>query len=374
MKKPVKRGLFAAAFAALWAASATPAYTQTTAFRFTDLDWRDPHWFAQSPIGCLDVTNIDNFGIKGFNVQLQNLIQTDSDSEGHLEQNYLIIFDPLNQAGAGGTLGFGTDALCTAPLGSTTCSPYFPFPSFTYDNTPASCLGVLAGTTNAAYTPAIVSPTAPCFVSSLGNITLYVMFPLTLRDAYLAATYSGNPATGLVNGMIRGFVTEADANNTIVPFSVDGNQLTLSRYFRGGVSACSQPSPSVGDKDIGPDGASGWYVYLNFTASAVPLVSATPVHDTPLTLLQLDAPAPNPFNPVTTIRYTLPHSGAVLLNVYDATGRRVADITSGSQSAGPHEETWDGRDTLGMPVSSGVYFVRLESAGETRVRKIVLLK
>jgi len=99
----------------------------------------------------------------------------------------------------------------------------------------------------------------------------------------------------------------------------------------------------------------------------VPLVSATPVLHTLPSLLELDAPAPNPFNPTTTIRYALPRAASVDVSIYDAAGRRIASLVNGWQPAGPHQELWDGRDALGQPASSGVYFVRLESAGEKRV-------
>jgi hypothetical protein len=228
--------------------------------------------------------------------------------------------------------------------------------------------------TTSGYNPAVTASTAPCFVAALGTVTLAAPVPLTLQDAYVAAQYQGNPANALVNGLIRGFLSEATANATIMPanMALIGDK-SLSSLLRGGVGSCSQPAPALGDRDI-VNATTGWYVYLNFIATVVPLVSATPVHDTPLTLLQLDAPAPNPFNPITTIRYTLPSSGTTRLSVYDAAGRRIVTLADGWQGAGPHEEVWDGRDTMGSTVSSGVYFVRLESAGESRVRKIVLLK
>lgn len=357
-------------------AMSSAAFAQPTAFRISDLDWRDPHLFATiTGPGCVDITNFDNFGVKGLNPQLQAGIQNDTDSDGHLDLNYLIVFDPLNQVGAGGTLQFGTDVFCSPPLAGTTCSPNSALPSFSYDNTPVECLSLLAGTTNAAYVPTIVSPTAPCFVAPLGTITIFMLFPLTLQDAYIAATYSGNPATGLVNGLIRGFVTETVANNTILPFSLDLEGLKpLSAYLRGGVNSCSQPSPQLGDKDVGPGGVAGWYVYLNFVASVVPLVSATPVQHNLPSLLALDAPSPNPFNPATTIRYQLPRAGSVQLHVYDAAGRPIASLVDGWRPVGSHQEMWNGRDALGLPVSSGVYFVRLVAGGEARTRKIVLLK
>ncbi len=90
--------------------------------------------------------------------------------------------------------------------------------------------------------------------------------------------------------------------------------------------------------------------------------------------LELGQNRPNPFNPVTSIRYVLPQAGRARLSVYDAAGRLVATLVDGPVKAGPHATAWDGTNDEGMQVSSGVYFCRLEAAGETRAMKMVLLK
>jgi len=100
----------------------------------------------------------------------------------------------------------------------------------------------------------------------------------------------------------------------------------------------------------------------------------TAVGDGPAMALELEEPYPNPFNPATMVRYTLPETSPVTIAVYDASGHMVALLTKGVRDAGSHTARWDGRDTRGSSVTSGVYFVRLESRGITRVRKIVLLK
>jgi hypothetical protein len=85
---------------------------------------------------------------------------------------------------------------------------------------------------------------------------------------------------------------------------------------------------------------------------------------------------PNPFNPVTTIGYTLATSGHVTLRVYDVTGALVRTLVDGVQSAdaGALQATWDGRADTGAAVSSGVYFYRLEAGGTIETRRMVLLK
>jgi hypothetical protein len=83
---------------------------------------------------------------------------------------------------------------------------------------------------------------------------------------------------------------------------------------------------------------------------------------------------PNPFNPVTLIRYIIASAGPAQVDIYDVTGRRVRTLVNEWQEAGMQSIYWRGRDAGGIPVASGVYFVRLESNGEMRSRKIVLLK
>jgi len=83
---------------------------------------------------------------------------------------------------------------------------------------------------------------------------------------------------------------------------------------------------------------------------------------------------PNPFNPSTRIAFTLPHSAHVRLAVYDLRGRRVAVLLDEQRPSGRYEVTWDARAVDGSVLSSGVYFVRLESAGQTSSRKLVLVR
>ena len=89
---------------------------------------------------------------------------------------------------------------------------------------------------------------------------------------------------------------------------------------------------------------------------------------------ELFANQPNPFNPSTTIRYSLEAAGSVRLLVYDTTGRRVRSLVQGSESAGEHSVAFDGRDDRGDVLASGVYFYRLEAGSVVKTRKMVLLK
>jgi hypothetical protein len=108
------------------------------------------------------------------------------------------------------------------------------------------------------------------------------------------------------------------------------------------------------------------------------LAEAIVTHELPLPeTFGISACYPNPFNPVTTIRFTMPTDESVTLSIYDITGRLVAKLVNGNLTAGYHEITWNGTNAAGKKVTSGVYFAKLtadSNAFNTSVEKIVLLK
>jgi len=83
---------------------------------------------------------------------------------------------------------------------------------------------------------------------------------------------------------------------------------------------------------------------------------------------------PNPFNPSTVIRFTLPESGAVTLTVHDLLGRRVATLVDGDLAEGTHSVRWNGRDAAGTVAQSGVYMYTLRTATTVETRRMLLAK
>jgi hypothetical protein len=84
--------------------------------------------------------------------------------------------------------------------------------------------------------------------------------------------------------------------------------------------------------------------------------------------------APNPFNPTTSIRFELPRSMTVTVAVYDMSGRMVRTLVEGPVDSGPRTVVWDGRDSFGREVASGVYLCRLTSVAGTHVRRMSLVR
>ena len=83
---------------------------------------------------------------------------------------------------------------------------------------------------------------------------------------------------------------------------------------------------------------------------------------------------PNPFNAETTIAYDVAQPGPVRLSVYTLTGQLVRALVDAERQTGSYSVTWDGRDTAGRPVATGVYVCRLEARGHRTTRKTLLVK
>jgi 1,4-alpha-glucan branching enzyme len=83
---------------------------------------------------------------------------------------------------------------------------------------------------------------------------------------------------------------------------------------------------------------------------------------------------PNPFNPVTTIRFSLAESGQASLRIYDVSGRLVRSLVDDTVDGGMHEVLWDGTNNRGDRTASGVYFYRLLTDRFTKTRRMVLLR
>jgi hypothetical protein len=83
---------------------------------------------------------------------------------------------------------------------------------------------------------------------------------------------------------------------------------------------------------------------------------------------------PNPFNPETSIRFSLPVSGKVKLEIFNIKGQKVITLTDKDYPAGEHILFWSGRTSENTPVSSGIYFCQLITEKKTMTKKIMLLK
>ncbi len=111
-----------------------------------------------------------------------------------------------------------------------------------------------------------------------------------------------------------------------------------------------------------------WYLFIDATT-----VNIADEPGLPQTYA-LEQNYPNPFNPTTTIQYAIPEATHVTIAVYNILGERVATLLNKQQEAGRYSLVWNGRNTEGLKVSTGLYFYRIKTEHFTAMKKMVLAK
>lgn len=110
------------------------------------------------------------------------------------------------------------------------------------------------------------------------------------------------------------------------------------------------------------------HIYTTASGTAVPAALESP------TALWLAPAYPNPTGTQSHFRIELLNAASMTLRIYDASGAVVATLIDGERQAGAHIVTWSGRNETGVPVGAGIYFARLQAAGESHLQKIVWLR
>jgi hypothetical protein len=127
------------------------------------------------------------------------------------------------------------------------------------------------------------------------------------------------------------------------------------------------------DTDVVP-GATYSYELVLRTRDGVEIRSPEATATVPTLTTALAQNYPNPFNPSTTIEYTLGSTSLAVIGIYDASGKRVAEIDDGVRPPGTYRVEWNGRDTHGNALASGVYFYRIEGVPGAGTRKMIFVK
>ena len=96
--------------------------------------------------------------------------------------------------------------------------------------------------------------------------------------------------------------------------------------------------------------------------------------ETPVVKSELKANYPNPFNPTTTIVFSLATAEKVEINIYNLKGQKVKTLLSDNLLSGNHSVVWDGKNDKNNSVSSGIYLVKMQTGKTTATRKITMLK
>tara|TARA_B100001758_G_C18014765_1_gene404916 strand:- start:114 stop:638 length:525 start_codon:yes stop_codon:yes gene_type:complete len=83
---------------------------------------------------------------------------------------------------------------------------------------------------------------------------------------------------------------------------------------------------------------------------------------------------PNPFNPVTTLEYSIPENMVVQVTIYDNMGRLVKNLFNASQRAGTNRIQWNATDNMNQPVPTGMYIYRIQAGNQVETNKMIYLK
>ncbi len=160
-----------------------------------------------------------------------------------------------------------------------------------------------------------------------------------------------------------------------LPFGIHSNSL-ISRFLLGGSG--SRGYLSWGEYLSRLDHASGYAQFGNHTGIFLQAFdnysTSNPGFETPAPTSRLIQNYPNPFNPSTTIAYEITKAQSTTLGIYNMRGQLIRTLVDEHKSAGRHTIVWDGKDSSGSSVSSGIYFYRLKSGRLTTSRKMILTK
>ena len=149
------------------------------------------------------------------------------------------------------------------------------------------------------------------------------------------------------------------------------NDHQVRRLFRVAVGDRQEPRVRMSRQELA-EGLDRWELSLGsrpWDAASTPYVTAVGPPVAPVAATRLFPNTPNPFNPVTTIRYSLPHRSHVTLIVFNTLGQRVAELVDSDVDAGLHEVRFNAGN-----LASGLYFYRLQAGSFQDVKTFVLCR
>jgi hypothetical protein len=229
-------------------------------------------------------------------------------------------------------------------------------------------------TGNAKAAKATPAPTADVAISmdaQVNNSMYLVNINVADVDGLngVGVTLSYDPsAVELVGNSIAGLGI-ASITSEIEPGVIELNSFYREGEFDGTISVgfnaigTSEFDIELVNASVTIDGVVGSVSDLSsVTLAAVPTVYA------------LSQNFPNPFNPTTTIEYSIPEAGNVELVIYNMAGQKVRTLINESQSASFYKVVWDGRNSMGENVGAGLYIYKLISGDFSKMQKMTLIK
>ena len=174
------------------------------------------------------------------------------------------------------------------------------------------------------------------------------------------------------------YISHFTAGVTVVDISDPTNLIEVAQYdtyplndnpnYRG----CWGAYPFTQNGMVFASDMEGYLTVLQFTETNTSVFEGEPEQIPNKVVLHQNHP--NPFNPVTTLRYDLPEQGFVTITIYDMLGREVRTLVNTTQDAGFKSVIWDATNNYGKPVSAGVYLYQIQAKEFVQTKKMVLLK
>jgi len=173
---------------------------------------------------------------------------------------------------------------------------------------------------------------------------------------------------------------EQGALHTNFRLNADGEFVGL--YEIDGIIPLDTLSYGPQEEDISfgryPDGVDNWVFMDNPTPEAPNIFTSVDENNVSPICFNLIGNYPNPFNPTTTIKFSVKEDSDVSIKIYNIKGAMVRTLLDSEMKAAYHEVVWDGKDNTGKQVGSGLYFYKMVSEGNsgryTSTKKMILLK
>jgi hypothetical protein len=207
----------------------------------------------------------------------------------------------------------------------------------------------------------ILSPTFDLSQATMAFVTYYRWYGRTGNSADDDFEIDVSPNGG-ANWVALERVGVHDPNWTKATLRVD-TIVPLTSQIRFRFRACDLNTPGLVEAGIDD------FSVETFTPNPADVTGGPVVLRT-----QLEQNQPNPFNPVTAIRFVLSNPAEARLVIYDASGRQVRTLVEEPMSAGAHQVLWDATDDAGRPVGSGTYFYHLQAGAFEQSRRMTILK
>lgn len=196
----------------------------------------------------------------------------------------------------------------------------------------------------------------------------YVLAKITANGApvspdYIVAAYVGNQLRGKQQVVVyNGMTYMPILVSTIVP-----NETITFKLWKEG-SEIVTFNNTLSSIPGGRTGTPNNYYGMNITAVGTEEPVVTPAKTS------FHSIYPNPFNPSTTVEFSISQNQEVNISVFNIKGQKVKTLSKGMMEKGLHRIVWDGRNDTGHSVSSGIYFFMMDTQGYQKVKKAILLK